>query len=118
MNKSNEIDLKEVGSRIRSARKTLGLTQAVVAERASITSQFMSRVETGHLRASVDTYRRIADALGLTVDDLLYDNATGIRLAKAFSKESILESCTAYEKKVIGETILALKEILLRNRCG
>ena len=116
MNKIHEIDLEEVGARIRNARKALNLTQAVLAERALITSQFVSRIETGHLRASADTYRRIAATLGLTVDDLIYDNATSIRLQKAFSRDEILNNCTAYEKSVISETMLALKEVLLRNR--
>jgi transcriptional regulator with XRE-family HTH domain len=116
MNKPNEIDLKEVGARIRNARNVLNLTQAEVAERSFITSRFMSRIETGDKRASADAYRRIATALGITVDDLLYDNAVGIRLQKAFSKEEILDGCTADEKSIIGEMVFTLKELLIRYR--
>lgn len=116
MNKNQKNDLKEVGERIRNARKAQGLTQETVAERSGITSQFMSRIETGHMGASADTYCRIASALELTADDLLYDNATNIRLQKAFSKEEILKDCTSYEKAIISEMMLALKDILKRNR--
>ena len=111
-----DIDLKKVGARIRSARKTLGLTQAKAAERAFITSQFWSLVETGHERASVNTYRQITAVIGLTLDDIFYDEATSIRLHKAFSKEGILADCTASERAIISEMMLALKEVLERNR--
>lgn len=116
MNKNQKTDLKEIGTRIRNARKSQGLTQEILAERSCITSQFMSRIETGHMGASADTYRRIASALELTADDLFYDNATNIRLQKAFSKERIFDDCTSYEKAVINEMMLALREILMRNR--
>jgi transcriptional regulator with XRE-family HTH domain len=88
----------------------------VVAEGSGISSQFLSRIETGHMGASADTYRRIASALELTVDDILYDNATSIRLQKAFSKEEILDGCTPYEKAIISEMMLSLRESLKRNR--
>ena len=116
MNKIQDLDLKTVGARIRSARQAHNLTQAALAERAYITSQFLSRIETGNERASVDAYYRIAAVLGLTVDDFLYDDATTLRLHKAFSKDNILGNCTAFEKAIISETMLALKETLIRNR--
>ena len=116
MNKIQDLDLKMVGARIRSARQSLNLTQVVLAERSYLTSQFVSRVETGNERASVDAYYRIATVLGLTVDDLLYDDVTIARLHRAFSKEGIFGDCTVFEKAVISETMLALKESLKRNR--
>ena len=116
MENYHEIDLKEVGERIRSARKILGLSQDEAAHRAYITNQFGSRLELGHERASVNTYRQIAAVLELTLDDIFYDDATSIRLHKAFSKEGIIAECTVFEKAVISEMIFALKGILERNR--
>ena len=116
MNKIQDLDLKVVGARIRSARQAQKLTQAVLAERAYLTSQFVSRIETGNERASVDAYYRIATVLGLTVDDLLYDDAAIARLRRAFSKEEIFGGCTVFEKAILSETMLALKETLKRNR--
>ena len=116
MEKFHDIDFKIVGTRIRNARKTKGLTQEKAAEKAFISGQFWSLVELGHERASVNTYRRIAAVLSLTLDDLFYDEATSLRLHKAFSKEGILADCTVSEKAVISETMLALKSILERNR--
>jgi len=105
-----------VGERIRNERKSRGLTQARAGEMALISGQFWGIVESGHVRASVCTYLRIAEMFGLTLDDLFYDNATIMRLHKAFSIEGIISECSVTEKAVISETILALKGILERNR--
>jgi len=112
----NTIDQKKIGTRIRDARKKLYLTQEKAAEKASITSQFWSLLESGREGASVNTYLRIAAVLSLTLDDIFYDNATNIRLNKAFSKESLLDDCTATEKAIISETVMALRNSLIGNR--
>jgi len=116
MGNFHEIDFKIVGARIRDARKKLNLTQEKAAERAFISSQYWSLLESGRERASIGTYWQISAVLGLTLDDIFYDDATSIRLRKAFSKESILDGCTIFEKAVVSEAMLALKNILERNR--
>jgi len=116
MENYHNIDFKEVGERIRNVRKSLKLTQAKAAELSFITDQFWSRIELGHERASVNTYRQIAAVLGLTLDDIFYDDATRVRLHKSFTNDALLTDCSATEKAIIGETIFALKEILKRNR--
>jgi len=110
------VDFKEVGSRIRNARKKKGLTQERAAEYAFITGQYWGTIERGVDRASVNTYLQIALILELTLDDLFYDDAINLRLRKAFSIEKTVENCTVSEKAVISETMLALKESLERNR--
>jgi DNA-binding XRE family transcriptional regulator len=109
-------DLKEIGTRIRDARKKHCLTQESAAEKAFITGQFWSLIESGRERASVNTYMQIAAVLNLTLDDIFYDNATILRLNKAFSQDSLLSSCTVTEKAIISETIMALRNAFIRNR--
>jgi DNA-binding XRE family transcriptional regulator len=116
MKNYDEAELKKAGARIRSARKNLSLTQAKASEKVFITSQYWSLLESGRMRASMDTYRRIADLLGLTLDDIFYDDAVKIRLHKTFSKEEMLAGCTESEKAIISETVFFLKSILERNR--
>ena len=118
MDTFHDIDFEKVGARIRGARKNLGLTQEQAAEQAFISSQFWSRLELGQERASMTTYRQIAAVLDLMLDDIFYDDATSIRLHKAFSKEGILTGCTDSERAIISETMLALKGVLERNRRG
>lgn len=110
-----EIDFKEVGLRMKKARKECGLTQAQAAEQAFITGQFWCLLELGKERASVNTYRQIAAVLGLTLDDLFYDGALTRRLNKTFSRANLLLECTNQEKAIIGEMLLSLRDILIKH---
>ena len=116
MENFHDIDLKEVGNRIRAARKAVKFTQAQAAEKCFITPQYWSLVETGNERASIGTYRQIAGLFGLTLDDLFYDGADAMRIRRGFTEEGMLADCTDNEKVILSEAFFALKEILQRNR--
>lgn len=116
MDKFSGVDFKIIGERIFAARKALDLTQEQAAERANITAQFWSRIESGNERGSVNTYLEIASVLGLTLDDMFYDNATRLRLLKALSKDELVAGCSASERAIISESLLALRDILVNNR--
>lgn len=58
-------------NRIRVWREHRGLTVAALAARAGIAQPFLSQIETGKRDGTVETLRRIADALSLTLDDLV-----------------------------------------------
>lgn len=61
----------EVGRRIYHLRKQRGLTQAQVAERASISHKFFSSVERGEKGMSAKNAVKLANALETNVDYLL-----------------------------------------------
>jgi transcriptional regulator with XRE-family HTH domain len=63
----------EVGVRLRELRTGRRLTLKVVAERAGISEGFLSQIELGRSAPSLKTLRRIAQALGLDVGDVLSD---------------------------------------------
>ena len=114
--KKFDFDQQAAGRRIRKARERLGLTQERAAEQTALTGQYWSHVERGRYQGSVGTYLQIAAALGLTLDDLFYDDAEAIRVHKAISKDGLLIGCTASEQVIISEMILALKRSLEKNR--
>ena len=116
MKKDQNIDLEKIGARIREARKAVNLTQEKAAEFSFISGQTWSLIETGRCGVRMSTYLQIAKVLGKTLDDIFCDDATSMRLYKAFSQEGILEGCSVSETAIIGEAMLALKEILKRNR--
>lgn len=60
-----------IGAALRRARTLKGLTQAELGELAEVAPETLSRIERNKLSASLDLARRLAQALGLTVDDLL-----------------------------------------------
>lgn len=59
-----------MGGRVRTERKRLGLTQEELAEKASITANFLGHIERGTKKASLDTIKKLADALEVPVGDL------------------------------------------------
>ena len=61
-----------LGEAIRAARKDAGFSQEKLAEKADLSTVFISRVERGKESPSVDNLVRIARALGVRVRKLVY----------------------------------------------
>ena len=61
-----------LGKRIREIRKKIGVTQEKLAFKAKISPSFLSHVERGTKKASLETMKKIADGLGVPVQDLFY----------------------------------------------
>ena len=57
-------------NRIRAIRQERGMTLAMLAGQVDISIAFLSDIEKGHRRGSRATLARIADALGVDVNDL------------------------------------------------
>ncbi|MFF3013631.1 helix-turn-helix domain-containing protein [Streptomyces sp. NPDC057939] len=60
-----------VRTRIRSLRKARGWSLDNLADRADISPSQLSRIETGHRRISLDQLSAIAEALGISLDQLV-----------------------------------------------
>lgn len=78
------LSCKEAGERIRSIRKTRGLTRDVLAERAGISGKFLYEIEHGKKRFSAETLLRLAKTLDVSCDYIMtgklipYEDETGI----------------------------------------
>lgn len=59
----------EIGELVRSVRKTLGLTQAELAELAGVGRRFVIELEAGHGRAELRKVADVMRAVGLEVSD-------------------------------------------------
>lgn len=57
-------------SPLRVYRDLRGLTQAALAEKASVNRVTVAEIETGRKHGSVATLRALADALGVSINDL------------------------------------------------
>ena len=58
-------------NRIRVWREHRGLSSADLAEKAAIAPAYLSQIETGKRDGTIETMRKIAAALNLTLDDLV-----------------------------------------------
>ena len=66
-----QIDVKNLGARLRQLRLDNGLTQAELARRTGIHRPNIARVEAGRHTPSLDTLARIADAIGVSTAHVL-----------------------------------------------
>lgn len=63
--------VESLGQKIRSMREAAGINREVFAVRAGLSSRTVIRVELGHHQPSLRTLRCIAEALGVSVAELL-----------------------------------------------
>lgn len=100
-----------LGSRIAQARKERGMTQQALAEALGIAQQTLGHYEVARARIAADLLPRLADALDLSLDELLKGQPT-IRLpgkrGPASRLEQQLDAITRLPKvkqKVVAELI-------------
>lgn len=100
-----------LGSRIAQARKDRGMTQQALAEALGIAQQTLGHYEVARARIAADLLPRLADALDISLDELLMGQPT-IRLpgkrGPASRLEQQLDAVTRLPKakqKVVAELI-------------
>lgn len=107
-----ELDYQAIGIRIRRLRKERGLTQQTLAEISNQEPSNISHIERGATKLSLPTLVSIANALEVTVDELLCDSLPASRSVFESEVAHILSDCSHLELKVITETVRTLKENL------
>lgn len=109
-----ELDYRAIGVRVRRLRKERGLTQQALAELSGQEPSNISHIERGATKLSLPTLVSVANALEVTVDQLLCDSLPASRSVFEMEAAHILSDCSHLELKIITETIRTLKENLRR----
>lgn len=109
-----EIDYKAIGIRIRRKRTDMGLTQQKMAELAGLEPSNISHIERGATKLSLPTIVRIANVLHSSVDELLCDSLEIPRHSYEKAASEILSGCSNQQKAIITESMLCLKENLIK----
>lgn len=65
---------KIIGQNLLHTRTRLGLTQEDLADKVEISTTFYANLECGNRMMSIVTLRKLADALCVSTDSLLYDD--------------------------------------------
>ena len=73
-NPNTALDYAKIGHRIKVSRKEENLSQEALAEKCATTSRYLSDIENGKCRPSLDLLARICVALDVSIDSLLYDS--------------------------------------------
>lgn len=110
-----ELDYKAIGKRIKIARIKADLTQEQLAENVSLSVSHMSNIETGTTKVSLTALVSIANALSVSVDNLLADNLVSARPQLENDVQQVLSKCSPYELHVISGLCKAALETLRAN---
>lgn len=70
---NDSINYSEIGARIRRQREHIGLTQEQLGEACELSASFVGHIERGSRKLSVESLYKLASALDVSVDYLLFD---------------------------------------------
>lgn len=102
---------KIFSERLRTTREAKNLSQTALAERCGLQPSAISHFETGRRLPSFDNLKRLADALGVTIDYLL-GRSDEMRSSGTQSQEFFrdLDKMSAQDRDIIGEFAKMLAE--------
>ena len=106
------VNYERVGKRIQELRTLKKMSQADLAEQTGMSVSYISHIETGSKHASLESVGRIANALGITVDQVLNGNQTGNREEYKTELFELISDCSGYERGVIHDIAAAVKRSL------
>ncbi len=99
-------------ARLREVRRSRGMTQAELGDRASMAASYVGRLEAGGAAPGIDLVARLAAALGTTVHDLL--PAGPPPDADAVLRQQAARQAEALIRAADRETLLMLNPLLAR----
>lgn len=110
-----ELDYKTIGKRIKIARIKVDLTQEKLAEMIELSPTHLSNIETGTTRVSLSTIVSLANALSVSVDDLLCDSVIKSKVQFEKDIKDILQDCDDYEIRILKDMMESMKATLRRD---
>ena len=109
-------NLKDLGHRIKQARKKQHLDQAGLAEKLNISLSHMSDIENGRTNFSIEIFMRLTEALQISADALLRTNVPEVDVVYASEIRELMEDCSSDEKDAMVQTLRNMKTVFLKNR--
>lgn len=109
-----------LGKNIRYYREKKGLTQQALADVLFVTPQAVSRWETNQVEPNIETLRQLAEMFGVSLNQLILDDATGSEIEVAAVSqvdlqpvaEQVNSSTAAEEVIVVGKCQTCHKELV------
>ena len=109
------MDYYIIGQRIRKFRKAHSFSQEELAEKIGISTTHMSHIETGNTKLSLAVLVKIALALEVNTDDILFDQNIVNKSSLTGQIMEVLESCTPQELVIIYDIIKATQVSLAKH---
>ena len=106
-NRAGSQELIQLGERIRQKRKASHFAQEVLAEKAGISVNTVSRIEGGQAAMSVEIFAKLVEVLDADANELLGRN-TGTGESPAYKMISRILKLPPKKQKVVIQTMTAL----------
>lgn len=110
-----DIDYKAIGKRIKFIRIRQDIKQDALAEMAELSPSHMSNIETGKTKLSLPMIIALANALNVSVDELLCDNVIRSKVVFEGEAEGIFDDCSDYETRIMVDIMKAAKDSIRHN---
>ena len=99
------MDYEALGHRIREYRTKIKMTQETLAESIDLSAVYISQIETGSRKPSLETVFNISRTLNVSMDDLFKDSITNDKGERLRSIESMLNGRQDNEIELVESTI-------------
>ena len=104
-----------IGIRIKETRNQQGTSAEELAELADLSSVYISYIENAKRKPSLESLVKICNALGITLDELLYGNLLYNPTEYQTDIDLLMADCSKNEKRFIFLILSAVKDILRSN---
>jgi len=111
-----EVNYFDIGQRIQKQRKAKDITQEQLAEMVELSVPHMSGIENGKTMFSFKSCVRIANALELSMDELLCGSLVQGKAVIQNELAELLTDCNTAETKAILDMVKTLKKTLRTSK--
>jgi transcriptional regulator with XRE-family HTH domain len=110
------VDFKSIGRKVKASRTNHHMTQAELAEKTGMSDVYISRIETGVRSPSLGSLIKIALALDMSLDSLVFGDFTA-RLPRGYHEfANLLADCDIEEREQILKTASAYKKVMREEK--
>lgn len=109
------VDYVGAGKRIKIARIKRDMSQEMLASKADMSIQYLSHVENARSKASLSTFVKIANALDLSLDELMCDSLIRSRIQFEQLIAETLSDCSDDEIRFLAKALDGIKLALRDN---
>ncbi len=106
------VDNLKLGERMKHLRSNQNISQEALAEMVSQSRVNINRIENGDRLPSIDVLVDIANALHVSVDDLLVDSLNNPASTADSDLHRLLLDCNKVEEQILTKNAQELKKIL------
>ena len=113
---THDIDYSQLGKRIKRFRLKSHFTQERLAEKIDVATSTIAHAESGTSKPSLALLLNIANALNVTLDQLICDSLTVVDNYIEKDIADLLTDCSTTEKQILRDIIAVTKETIRKHK--